>query len=70
MKNANGYISPYKCYIKFHYDKQYGHVFCGIVNTTKHFHPFKNKKKLAFNDVLTFMTDDLGTICEISPSVS
>jgi hypothetical protein len=35
-----------------------------------HFCPFKNKKRLNFDDVLTIMTDDLGTICEISPSVT
>lgn len=70
MKDAHGYIRPFKVYIKFHYDMQYGHVFCGIVNRTKHFYPFKNKKKINWDDVMTIMTDDVGTICEISPSVT
>jgi PAS domain S-box-containing protein len=34
IKNASGYIMPFKCYIKFHYDKQFGHVFCAIINKT------------------------------------
>ena len=70
MKNAQGYIQPFKVLIKFHYDKQHGHVFCAIINKNTHFCPFKNKKRLNFDEVLTIMTDDLGTICEISPSVT
>ena len=70
LKNANGYIEPFKVYIKFHYDKIHGHVFVAIVNRTKVLHPFNNKKKNNFNDIMTFVTDDIGTLCEISPSVT
>jgi hypothetical protein len=48
----------------------YGHVFCAVVNKAKVFYPFKNKKKHHFDEILTIITDEVGAICEISPSVT
>lgn len=61
---------PLKIYIKFHYDKVYGHVFVAIMNKVKHLYPFTNKKKHRHEEILTFITDEPGTITEITPSVS
>ena len=48
----------------------HGHVFCAIINKVKDLHPFNNKQKHNYNDILTVMTDEQGTLCEISPSVT
>eukprot|EP00347_Sterkiella_histriomuscorum_P022240 403331180 len=70
MKNSEGYIIPMKVYIKFHYDKVYGHVFVAVMNKVKHAYPFTNKKKYNHNEILCFLTDECGTITEITPSVT
>ncbi|CDW79589.1 pas domain s-box family protein [Stylonychia lemnae] len=70
MKNQEGYILPCKVFIKFHYDKVYGHVFCAVINKTKQLYPFNNKKKHNFNEMMTIITDDHGVVSEISKSVT
>lgn len=59
-----------KVFVKFHYDKKFGHVFTAIVNKIKHVYPYNNNKKYYCEEIMTIMTDNLGIICEITPSVS
>ncbi len=58
MRNSKGFIYPYKVYIKFHYDKNHGHVFCAIVNKVKALYPFNNKQKQYFDEMMTIVTDE------------
>jgi hypothetical protein len=57
-------------FIKFHYDKVYGHVFSAIISKSKHIYPFANNKKYYNEEIMTIMTDNIGSICEITPSVT
>ena len=61
---------PVSVFVKFHYDRHFGHVFVAIINRTKFLYPFSNKKKYYAEEVMMVITDDKGVVCDISRSVT
>lgn len=60
---------PCLVYVKFHYDKQFGHVFVGMINKVNQMFPFSNHKKYLPEELMVIMTDEKDHVIEISRSV-
>lgn len=65
-KKSDGYIMPLMVYVKFVYDKEYGHVFLVVINLVPEMQPFLNQQKYNPAELMILMTDNEDRIVEIN----